>query len=72
VSRYAGDPYWLTAKYPGVCAKTGQPFKKGDRVFYYPKTRPIYAGAAAEAASADFQSAAADEDTYSAGYGGGY
>lgn len=58
---YSGDPYWMTAKYAGNCAKTGAPFKRGDRVFYYPRERKCYAGAAGEAAAADFQAAAEDE-----------
>jgi hypothetical protein len=58
---YGGDPYWMNAKYAGTDAK-GLAFKKGERVFYYPKTKTIYAGGNAEAASHDFQSMAADED----------
>lgn len=58
---YAGDPYWMTAKYPGTDAK-GLAFKKGERVFYYPRTKTIYAGKNAEAAAQDFRSMAEDED----------
>ncbi len=64
---YSGDPYWMTAKFPGVCAKTGEAFKKGDRVFYYPKERKAYAGAAAEAAAQDFKTCAEAEEFYSSG-----
>jgi len=55
-ARYSGDPYWTTAKYPGTDAN-GHPFRKGDRVFYYPRTKTILTGDAAERASAEF-----DED----------
>jgi hypothetical protein len=58
---YSGDPYWMTAKFPGTCAKTGVPFKRGDRVFYYPRDRKCYVGEAAEAASRDFEACAQDE-----------
>lgn len=58
---YSKDPYWTTARFPGVCAKTGQAFKRGDRIFYYPNGRQCFAGAAAETASADFQACAQDE-----------
>lgn len=60
---YGGDPYWMNAKYAGTDAK-GLPFKKGERVFYYPKTKTIYAGGNAEAASHDFQSMAEYEEGY--------
>lgn len=60
-ARYSGDPYWMTAKYPGVDNK-GRPFKRGDRVFYYPRTKTILTGEDAEKASAEFESASFDED----------
>lgn len=60
-ARYSGDPYWLTAKYPGVDNK-GRPFKKGERVFYYPRTKTILTGEDAERAAAEFEAAAFDED----------
>lgn len=58
-----GDPYWLTAKYPGK-DKNGKPFKKGEKVFYYPKTKTILTGPEAEKAAKDFDSASFDEDVY--------
>lgn len=65
-SRYSQDPYWMTAKYAGK-DKDGTPFKKGDRVFYYPKGKVILAGKAAEQAAAEFQAAVDDERTYNQG-----
>lgn len=59
--RYVGDPYWVTARYPGTCAKCGTPFPKGTRVFYYPKGKRLYSEACAVAAANDFEAAAADE-----------
>lgn len=74
MSRYhqSGDPYWMTARFPGKCAKTGEPFAKGARVFRY-KSGECYAGAAAAAAAADFKSCADDEAFMNGGesYGGG-
>lgn len=60
------DPYWITAKYAGKDAK-GTPFRKGERVFYYPNDRSILAGKNAEQAAAEFQAAADDERTYNYG-----
>ena len=64
---YSGDPYWMNAKFAGTCAKTGEAFKKGERVFYYPRERKCYAGAAGEAAARDFEACAQDEAVYSGG-----
>lgn len=60
MNRYSKDPYWITAKWPGV-DKHGTPFKKGDRVFYFPNGREIVAGEKAEQAARDFEAAAFDE-----------
>ncbi|MFA5376763.1 MAG: hypothetical protein WC455_13525 [Dehalococcoidia bacterium] len=62
------DPYWLSAKYAGTCAKCGTPFKVGDQIFYYPNTRKAYGDKCAEEASRDFASCAADEAVYNGGY----
>jgi len=63
---YSGDPHWLSAKYPGKCAKKdcNQPFKKGERIFYYPKYKEAYYGECANAAARDFTTMAQDEDYY--------
>lgn len=58
---YSNDPYWTNARFAGKCAKTGAPFERGARIFYYPNGRQAFIGAAAEAASADFQACAQDE-----------
>ncbi len=60
MNHYKGDPYWITAKFPGIDAK-GLPFKRGDRVYYYPMGRQIFAGPNATAAAADFKACAEDE-----------
>lgn len=65
-ARYSRDPYWITAKYPGV-DKKGRPFKPGERVFYYPLDKTFLAGADAQAAARDFEAHAFDEDFGSRG-----
>lgn len=60
------DPYWMTAKYAGK-AKDGTSFKKGDKVFYYPSTKTILAGDAADKAASEFQGAVDDERFYNQG-----
>jgi len=37
-----GDPYWMTVKYPAQCHKCHKPINKGEKAFYYPKTRSMY------------------------------
>lgn len=69
-SSYRNDPYWITARWPGLDAK-GLAFRKGDRVFYFPKGKTIYAGQNADEASRRFESERADEDVYN-GYGSAY
>ena len=65
-----GDPYWLAAKFPGK-DKNGKPFKKGEQVFYYPRTKTILTGEEAEKASKDFNAHAFDEDFGYRGAAGG-
>lgn len=60
------DPRWITSKYDGIDAK-GLPFKKGDRVFYYPSGKRIYAGVNGENAANDFNAMKQDEDFYNHG-----
>lgn len=56
-----GDPYWMAAKYPGK-AQDGTPVKKGDKVFYYPRTKTMLVGPKAEAAAREFGAMSFDED----------
>ena len=58
------DPYRLTAKYAGTCAKCGGSFSVGDSIFYYPNGRKAYSGKCADEAQADFRSCASDEAFY--------
>ena len=67
MASYQDDPRWITAKFAGK-DKDGNPFKKGDRVFYFPRTKAIYTGAKAERESAAFNAAKQDEDNYMASF----
>lgn len=35
-------PRTMTARYPGSCAETGQPFRAGDPILWCPTTRRAY------------------------------
>jgi len=56
-----GNPYWMTVRYAGK-DKNGKPFKRGDRVFYYPNTRTCLTGEEAEQAARAFEAARSDDD----------
>ena len=60
-SSYSGDPRWITAKYAGVDAH-GKPFKKGEKVLYFPNGKKFYTGPEAEKAWLEFLSAKGDEE----------
>lgn len=36
------DPYRTVARYDGKCAETGKPYRKGDPIIYYPRSRSAY------------------------------
>ena len=57
------NPYWTTAKFNSV-TKDGEQVKKGDRIFYYPRTKTVLIGEKAEQASRDFDAACFDEAVY--------
>lgn len=59
-TRYRGDPYWKRAKVDGL-AVDGTPSKRGERVFFYPRTGATYAADAAHRASVEFEELAALE-----------
>lgn len=61
MNTYKDDPRWMTARFDGL-AEDGTPVRRGDRIFYYPRTRTVFVGARAESAAADFQACAEDEE----------
>jgi hypothetical protein len=36
------DPYWLTCRRSGKCARCKDTIEKGDEAFYYPSSRALY------------------------------
>ena len=60
---YKDDPKWITAKFDSTDAN-GNPVKKGEEVFYYPRTKKILTGEAAKQASRDFDAVCFDEGTF--------
>lgn len=58
------DPRWIIAKYPGK-DQEGKPFKKGENVLYFPRTKTFLTGSKADAEWRKFQVELADEDVYS-------
>ncbi len=65
---YAGDPYWLTARYGGQCAKCGEAFPKGAEIFWYPRSKRAYFGPCGEAAARDFDTMAEAEHVLGGGH----
>jgi hypothetical protein len=65
-SFYRGDPYWTTARFTSPCSHPScqEQVTKGQRAFYYPRTKSIYCPKHSLTASADFNAARADEDAY--------
>lgn len=58
---YSGDPKRMKAKYSGIDAN-GKPFKAGDMVTYFPRTKSIFSGQEGEKEYRDFLSAKGDEE----------
>ena len=64
-NRYAGDPHWITCRWPGKCASCGAAIAPGERAFRY-KTRQLYGDACGcgQAHEFEFAAAAQDESNY--------
>ena len=63
MTRYRGDPRWMTARFAGRC-EYGAEIAPGDPVFYFPHGKKLFGeacGRGAEA-SAKFEAEAFDED----------
>jgi hypothetical protein len=61
---YAGDPHWITAQHPGVCASGDchNEIKPGDRVFFYPHGRKAYCAEHSDSIARRAESEMWDED----------
>jgi hypothetical protein len=64
--RRGRDPFWRVARGDGIDAR-GTPYKRGDRVFYYPNDNTTLAGEHAQKASRDFEALRSDEELWSRG-----
>jgi hypothetical protein len=66
---YSGDPYWLTLRWPGICAGCGASFPKGARAFRF-KNKKLYGEpcGCGTAESERFDELARAEYAYGAGY----
>ena len=64
---YSGDPYWTKARFNSKCSGCGHRIKKGERIFYYPRTKDVFcdSGKCGQAESRSFEAAAQDEWNYS-------
>ena len=63
--RYRQDPYWTRARFTSQCRKCGRTIRRGEDIYYYPRTRTVYCGGeCGQAASRDFAAMAQDEDFY--------
>lgn len=59
---YPGDPYWMTCRYPGTCARCGAAIAKRERAFRY-KSGALYCSkeSCGQACEREFEAAAHDE-----------
>jgi hypothetical protein len=65
---YSRDPFRMTAKYSGTCAKCGEAFKAGESIFYYPNGKKAYSGKCADDAQGDFSACSFDEAQYNGSF----
>lgn len=63
MARYSLDPRWGSSPNMPGPIETGARSRKAARVFYYPSTRTILTGEAAEQAARDFEAARQDEES---------
>lgn len=61
------DPYWTIAKFDSV-SRDGAKVRKGEKIFYYPRTREVLTGEKGEQASRDFEASCFDEAQYNGGF----
>jgi hypothetical protein len=62
--QYLGDPRWITARFDSKCP-CGNIIKRGERIFYYPRTRTVLCeNPCGNKASAEFAASAMDEASY--------
>ena len=67
---YKNDPFWLNAKFGSKCGNCNKEIVKGERIYYYPKTKTAMCEKCGKGAEREFISIAQDESAYMSGYGG--
>ncbi len=61
---YKDDPRKLTAKFAGKCSKCKAPVKKGEILYYWPKSKTALCEKCGESEYQRFIEAAIDEEIY--------
>ena len=63
---YSGDPCWTTARFNSKCSGCKGWIKKGERIFYFPRTRDVFCDSEScgHRESRSFEAAAQDEWNY--------
>ena len=63
---YSGDPYWTTAKFTSRCRRCKVVINKGEKIFYYPRTKDVFCSGdgCGAAESRSFEAMAQDEFNY--------
>jgi len=66
---YSGDPYFTTAKFTSTCTRCKEQISRGERIFYFPRTKDVYCAGdgCGGAESRSFEAAAQDEYFYNRG-----
>jgi hypothetical protein len=67
--RYAGDPRWVRARYPGTCRSCEAPIARGEHAFYWPRRGAVSCQVCGEVEARRFALEAADEELYGGGRG---
>lgn len=68
-SSYSGDPRWITAKFSSNCSHCGKKINRGDRIFYYPRTKSVFCEgpSCGKHCERDFLNCCQAEDYYATG-----
>lgn len=64
MTRYKGDPRWITTRFKGKCSGCQAEVAKGEAAFYFPRTSSLFGSACGcgDERSATFEVEAADEE----------
>lgn len=67
---YSGDPRWIIARFESKCSKCGKSVKRGEKIFYYPRTKSVFCDSPGCGGNAerDFRNMCEQEDFYGGRY----